>query len=363
MSENKEKDTTRVWLTTGTLVKNYVIDARIAASGMGEVYLAKERKSKRQVALKILPAPPHCNTEKLEALAEQMNQQTMPKHAGICETYEVGVTENGKLFIVSEYVRGHSLDTLLMAKTELDMEKVAKQIATALQAAHEAGRVHTDLKLSNIMLTASGKVKILDFGMTRYKQLWQEGSDTGLPKTEVQPSSVRHLAPEHVNGLALTPQTDLFSLGTVLYELLTGEAPFTGETPLKVCAAIVWNKPQPVLDTVAEAPPVLSACIGKLLEKDQTQRMPSAQALLSALRQPHLPEIPDGGPLSAKVFHARHAFQHIFVTDEGRMVFDFSRGFWHVLFSDGSNYIAIGLATLAAAYALFTFLTLIGLKH
>jgi serine/threonine protein kinase len=363
MGESKGKDQSRVWLTTGTLVRNYVIEARIAASGMGEVYLAKERQSKRQVALKILPAPPNCSGEKLAALAEQMNRQACPTHPSIAETYEIGVTENGKLFIASEYVSGHSLDTLLMAKANLDVEKIAEQIALALQAAHEAGRVHADLKMSNVMVTISGKVKLLDFGLTKYKQLWQTDGENNLPQTEVQPSSLRHCAPEHVNGLPCTPQTDLFSLGTILYELLTGIAPFTGETPLKVCAAIVWQKPQSILDLVAEAPPAFCSTIHRLLEKNQAQRLPSTQALLAELREPYLTELESRKHLGAKMFHAGLAMRNAFVTDEGRMVCDFSRGFWHVLFNDGSQYVAVTLATLMAAYALLTFLSLIGLKH
>ena len=137
------KEATRVWLTTGTMVRNYVIDARIAASGTGEVYLAKDRNSRRIVALKLLPAPPNCKAEQLEALAQQMSQQTMPRHSTICETYEVGVTEDGKLFVASEYISGHSLDELRLAGVSLDVEKIAKQIALALEAAHECGRLHT----------------------------------------------------------------------------------------------------------------------------------------------------------------------------------------------------------------------------
>ena len=143
MNGKNGQEATRAWLTTGTMVRHYVIDARVAASGTGEVYLAKDRNSRRTVALKLLPAPPHCKGKQLEALAQQMSQQAMPRHSAICETYEVGVTEDGKLFVASEYVNGQSLDTLMQADVSLDVEKIAKQIALALEAAHECGRLHT----------------------------------------------------------------------------------------------------------------------------------------------------------------------------------------------------------------------------
>lgn len=359
MSGANRNTAARVWLTTRTVVRNYVIDARLAASGTGEVYLAKDRTSKREVALKILPAPPHCKPAQLAALAQQMNSQSMPRHPFICETYEVDVTEDGKLFIASEYVSGQSLDVLLQARVSLDTEKIAEQIAVALQAAHEGGRLHTDLKFSNVMLTPSGNVKVLDFGLTKYRQLCQQNEADSEPLAGLQPSSVRHFAPEHVNGITYTAQTDLFSLGAMLYEMLAGVAPFIGETPLQVCAAIVWKKPQPLLELVHGAAPALCASIDKLIEKDQSRRTSSAQALLAELRQPLV-----DATLSAQnhVAQARQSIQSFFVTDDGQLVAGFGKGLCQFLCNDAAKYAVISMTVLGACYTLFSFLTLIGLK-
>ena len=354
MSEATGKNETRVWLTTGTLVRNYKIDARIAASGMGEIYLAINRSSKQVVALKILPAPPNCNAEQLEALAQQMNKQAMPSHPAICETYEVGVTETGKLFIASEYVSGHSLDALLHAKASLEVEKLAEQIAEALQAAHESGLIHTDLKMSNVMVTADGKVKLLDFGLLKYQQMWQRSEE------DQRPSSVRHLAPEQVNSRPLTPQADLFSLGAMLYELVTGVAPFAGETPLQVCAAIVWHKPQPMAELVDGVSAEFAESIATLLEKDPGERTPSAGAFLSEVREQLVRHTPPPKYFGTAMFQAGQRF---IGTEDGQMVAGFGKGALQFVFNDGAGWAVFGLATVAACYALVTFLAIIGIKH
>jgi serine/threonine protein kinase len=352
MSETKGN--TRVWLTAGTLVKNYKIDARLAASGIGEVYLAQERRSKRVVSFKILPAPLQYTQVQLEALAEKMNQQVMPSHPAICETYEIGVTENGKLFIASEYVHGQSLDTLVNAKAHLEVTSIAEQIAEALNVAHESGLVHADLKMSNVMLTANGKVKLLDFGMGKYRHLWERSEDEQLP------SGVRHLSPEHVNGRTLTPQSDLFSLGTILYELVTGVAPFSGETSLKVSAAIVWNQPTAMSELTDNVSAEFSASIFKLLGKDSSQRTVSAPALLAELKQLRVSQAPPPKHFPAAMWQAGQRFLG---SDDGQLVAGFGRGALHFVFNDGAGWVVFGLATLAACYALVSFLTLVGIKH
>lgn len=354
MSEAKGKNENRVWLTAGTLVRNYKIDARIAASGMGEIYRAVNRSSKQVVALKILPAPPHCKAEQLEALAQQMNQQALPSHPAICETYEVGVTETGKLFIATEYVIGQSLDTLLAAKSHLDVVKFAEQTAAALQAAHESGLIHGDLKMSNVMLTVDGKVKLLDLGLMKYQQLWQRSEE------DQRPSSVRHLAPEQVNARPVTPLSDLFSLGALLYELVTGVAPFAGETPLQVCAAIVWNKPQPIAELVDGVAAEFAESIATLLEKDPSQRPPSAAAFLSEVRQQLVRHTPPPKYFGTAMFQAGQRF---IGTEDGQMVAGFGKGALQFVFHDGAGWVVFGLSVLVACYALVSFLTLIGVKH
>ena len=352
MSEAKSE--TRIWLTAGTLVRNYKIDARIAASGIGEVYRAINRSSKQVVALKILPAPANCNAEQLAALALQMNRQVLPSHSAICEIYEVGVTEGGKLFVASEYVYGHSLDALLAAKAELDVEKFAEQMAVALQAAHQSGLIHADLKMSNVMLTADGKVKVLDFGLTKYKQLCQRNAE------DQKPSGVRHFSPEHVNDRTFTAQTDLFSLGAMLYEMVTGVAPFTGETPLKVCAAIVWNKPQPIAELTDSASAEFSQAIVKLLEKDPSERTASAEALLVALTEQRLSHTPPPKHFGAAMFQAGQRFMG---TEDGQVVAGFGKGALQFVFNDGAGWVVMGVSALVACYALASFMSLIGLNH
>jgi eukaryotic-like serine/threonine-protein kinase len=351
---SRAKSETRIWLTAGTLVRNYKIDARIAASGIGEIYRAINRSSKQVVALKILPAPPRCNVEQLEALALQMNRQVIPSHPAICEIYEVGVTEDGKLFVASEYVHGHSLDTFLAAKADFDVENFAEQMAVALQVAHESGLVHADLKMSNVMLTADGKVKVLDFGLTKYKQLCQRNAE------DQKPSGVRHFSPEHVNDRTLTAQTDLFSLGAMLYEMVTGVAPFTGETPLKVCAAIVWNKPQPIAELTDRASAEFGQSIAKLLEKDPNERTASAEALLAELMEQRVSLTPPPKHFGAAMFQAGQRFMG---SEDGQMVAGFGKGAFQFVFNDGAGWVVLAVSAVVACYALVSFMSLIGLKQ
>jgi serine/threonine-protein kinase len=355
-----EIETTREWLTAGTTVRNYVIGSRIAATGVGEVYLAKERATQREVALKLLPAPPHCSPVQLQALTRQISLQKPPQHPNICEIYEAGVTENGKLFVAAEYVKGQSLDEMLRAGATCDIAKIAQQTATALHAAHAAGRLHADLKLSNLLLTRGGNVKVLDFGLALFKRCWQPLGQNGLPPAHLNASALRHLSPEHVDGTPLTAQSDLFSLGTILYELLTGQAPFNGASPAEICTAIVTEKPYAITAYAPCADPLLCSGVFRLLEKNPHKRPNSAVAFLAGLQQARAQAAPKAR--IARAPQDKTASARPSPANDWRMVSDFGKGAWQVVFSSGLTFLIGGAALMAAGWSLLSFVSLIGAK-
>jgi serine/threonine protein kinase len=274
-------------LTNGQKLGHYEIISQLGSGGMGEVYLAHDSNLNRQVALKLLPAQFAADPERVSRFAREARAASGLNHPNIITIHAIA-EEGGKHFIATEYIAGETLRQLMNRSRLSPAEAVAivSQIASALAAAHRAGLIHRDIKPENIMIWPDGLTKVLDFGLA--KQLYREEPDSPIIETkladaglETDPDlligSLNYLSPEQVRREKLDPRTDLFSLGILLYEMLTGSRPFVGATVAEVCAAILSSEPEPVTE------PRLSKIVDRALAKERDLRYQTAAELLADL--------------------------------------------------------------------------------
>ena len=268
----------------GTNLGPYEIVSLLGAGGMGEVYRARDTRLGRDVALKTLPANVAADPSRRQRFELEARAVAALKHPNIVAVFDVGAAE-GVSYIVSELVEGESLHGAKFASRKaID---IAVQIAAGLAAAHDAGIIHRDLKPDNILLTASGLVKILDFGLAKISAIPAGGAagatETFLTPTEpgVVMGTASYMSPEQIRGLTADPRSDIFSLGLILYELLTGTRAFRHETSAETLTAILKQEPADLPETV---PAGLRQVIAHCIEKDPTNRFQSAKDLSFALR-------------------------------------------------------------------------------
>src|SRR5436190_4488843 len=276
----------------GQTIGHYKISEPIGTGGMGEVYLATDVIAGRKAALKLLPLRFTGDTGRLNRFQHEAHAVVALNHPNILTVYEIG-EDHSIHYIASELIEGETLrDRLTRGPMQLsEAVDVAIQVASALAAAHQTGIVHRDIKPENIMLRPDGYVKVLDFGIAKLAE--QEVPAT-MPKDEalllVETNlgsilgTVRYMSPEQASGGHVDKSTDIWSLGVVLYEMLTGHAPFTGDTPKEVMSAILEIEPPPLTRYIARDPAELQQIINKTLRKDRTERYRSAQDLLKALK-------------------------------------------------------------------------------
>ena len=274
-------------------IGHYKISKRIGAGGMGEVYLATDITAGRKAALKLLPARFTGNAERLTRFQQEARAVVGLNHPNILTVYEIG-EDRSTHYIASELIEGETLRQRLM-RGPMQLNEavdVAIQVATALAAAHEAGIVHRDIKPENIMLRPDGYVKVLDFGIAKLAEsAFAEATADGagsmtLAETNLGSiqGTVRYMSPEQACGAPIDKRTDIWSLGVVLYEMVTGHAPFTGETPKDVMTSILEKEPPPLTSYVAHTPAELQQIISKTLRKDREERYQSVHELLEALK-------------------------------------------------------------------------------
>ncbi len=277
----------------GYTIGHYKICESIGAGGMGEVYLATDTVAGRRAALKLLPLRFTGDAERLKRFEQEARAVVGLNHPNVVTVYEIG-EDNSIHYIASELIEGETLrDRLTRGSLQLsEALDVAIQIASALAAAHGAGIVHRDIKPENIMLRPDGYVKVLDFGIAK---LAEQELPTTIPRNEalllVETNlgsilgTVRYMSPEQARGGHVDKATDIWSLGVVLYEMVTGHAPFNGDTPKEVMSSILEKEPPPLTHYVARAPAELQQIVSKTLRKDRAQRYRSANDLLKALKE------------------------------------------------------------------------------
>jgi len=266
-------------VASGTRLGPYEITAPLGSGGMGEVYRAKDMRLERMVAVKILPAHLSSDPIRKQRFEREAKSISGLNHPHICVLYDVG-HQDGVDFLVMECVEGETLAKRL-EKGPLPVEQIVKygaQIADALDAAHRSGIVHRDLKPGNIMLTSTG-AKLLDFGLARptAPQVGTATLTTASPNSPVTEQGTivgtfQYMSPEQVEGKELDGRSDVFSLGAVLYEMLTGQRAFEGRSQISIASAILEGEPTPIRSLKPMTPPALDHAIRRCMVKDPEQR-------------------------------------------------------------------------------------------
>jgi eukaryotic-like serine/threonine-protein kinase len=279
-------------LTEGQRVGHYKIVALLGMGGMGEVYLAQDTKLGRQVALKILPASFSQEADHIRRFQQEARAISALNHPNIVTIFEIGEAA-GLSFIATEYVEGETLrlqisHRILSIPQALD---IAIQITGALAAAHQVGITHRDIKPENIMVRSDGYVKIVDFGLAKLSEHPAPVPASGVrtaPNVSTSPGIImgtaNYMSPEQARGQRVDARSDIFSLGIVLYEVMTGRLPFAGETTSDAIAAILKEEPPPLSKLRPDAPATLQQIVGKALRKDREDRYQSSKELFHDLQ-------------------------------------------------------------------------------
>lgn len=293
---------------TGQWLGNYQILSPIGAGGMGEVYLAEDTRLKRKVALKLLPTAFTQDAERLRRFEREAQLVSALNHPNILTIHDFGQTDaaSGRLhYIVMEFIEGVTLrERLTRGRLPLpEALSIVKQIAAALDRAHKAGIFHRDIKPENVMLRPDGLVKVLDFGLAKLSAKDEGGrmknekdADFQLPPSSfrLHPSRTasgmvmgtpRYMSPEQARGQNLDERTDVFSLGVVFYEMLTGEPAFAGASTAEVFAALLDKEPPPLRQFIPEVPGSLQEIINRMLGKEREQRYATIREVLADLAQ------------------------------------------------------------------------------
>src|SRR6184192_430934 len=279
-------------LLVGRTIGHYKLSKRIGTGGMGEVYLATDMTAGRKAALKLLPTRFTADAERLKRFQQEAHAVVGLNHPNILTIYEIG-EDHSTHYIASELIEGETLRQRLMrGRIEVgEAVDVAIQVASALAAAHETGIVHRDIKPENIMLRPDGYVKVLDFGIAKLAE--QEvpvtiPTDEALLLVETNLGSIvgtaRYMSPEQALGAPVDKRTDIWSLGVVLYEMVTGHEPFSGDTPRAVMTSILETEPPPLTSYITQIPAQIQQIISKTLRKDREEWYHSAHELLEALK-------------------------------------------------------------------------------
>jgi tetratricopeptide (TPR) repeat protein len=277
-------------LAAGTTLGPYRIIAPLGAGGMGEVYRARDTRLGRDVAIKVIPAELARDPERIRRFEQEARAAGALSHPNVCAIFDLGVHE-GAPFVVMELLEGQSLRARLdagpiPARKAIDY---AAQAAHGLAAAHEKGTVHRDLKPENLFLTKDGRVKVLDFGLAKLTRpegpaaAGEEPVSIAATETGAILGTVGYMAPEQVLGQPADARSDLFALGAILYELLTGKRAFHGATYVETLHAIINQEPAPLSASGREIPPGLEPIARRCLEKKPAERFQSASDLAFAL--------------------------------------------------------------------------------
>jgi serine/threonine protein kinase/TolB-like protein/Flp pilus assembly protein TadD len=282
----------------GQTISRYRILSKIGAGGMGEVYMAEDERLGRKLALKILPEQFTQDEDRVRRFEQEARAASALNHPNIITIYEIGKinTGTGDLhFIATEFIEGETLRERSLSR-KLDLSEaleIAIQCCNALQAAHKAGIAHRDIKPENIMLRPDGYIKILDFGLAKLtEQIPAETEGLEAPaksvietKPGIVMGTIDYMSPEQARGQRIDGRTDIFSLGVVLYEMVSGRRPFTGATISDIIAALLVSEPKRLSQHLPNAPVELERIVTRMLAKDREARYQSAQEVLNDLKR------------------------------------------------------------------------------
>jgi len=260
----------------------YVIEREIGSGGMGTVYLARRENAEERVALKVLPASLARESGFVARFQREVSALEKLKNPHVVELYDSGVDDNDLYYYAMEYIAGTTLADHVRNTGRIEWREaidIAVQVCSALKAAHDAGVIHRDLKPSNLLITDGGQVKLTDFGVA------QVFAGTRLTKTGGVIGTVEYMSPEQAKGGRVTKQSDLYSLGAVLYAMLTGRPPFTGKTTLEVIQKHQHGRFDTPRRYVPDLPIWLDDLVCQLLEKEPEKRPPDAFVLSRRLQE------------------------------------------------------------------------------
>lgn len=263
-----------------TLDHRYTILERIGGGGMADVYRAHDKLLDRSVAVKVLRAQFTDDEEFVSRFRREAQAAARLSHPNIVNIYDVGRDEEA-YYIVMEYISGETLKERIQREGPLPVEaavRIALEIAEALEHAHQNNIVHCDIKSHNILTTRSGRVKVTDFGIARAV------TSATMTQTGTIIGSVHYFSPEQAKGGAVSAKSDIYSLGVVMYEMLTGVLPFTGETPISIALKQLQEDPQPPRELNSEIPPLVEAIVLKSMAKNPEQRFFDVGEMIADLR-------------------------------------------------------------------------------
>jgi serine/threonine-protein kinase len=258
----------------------YTILERIGGGGMAEVYRAHDKLLDRFVAVKMLRSQFTNDDEFVTRFRQEAQAAAKLSHPNIVNIYDVG-REGDFYYITMEYIQGQTLKELISSKGKLPVDtavRIALEIAEALENAHQNNIVHCDIKPHNILMTNAGRVKVTDFGIARAV------TSATMTQTGTVLGSVHYFSPEQAKGSAVSTKSDIYSLGVVLYEMLTGKVPFDGETPISIALKHIQEEPQPPRELSDSIPPLLEATILKAMSKDPAARFNDISAMIADLK-------------------------------------------------------------------------------
>ena len=262
----------------------YEVHKRIGRGGMADVFSARDLLLDRQVAMKVLFPEFAVDENFVERFRREAQSAANLSHPNIVSVYDWGKFE-GTYFIAMEEVQGQTLADVLKANKQLTAKQageIAGEVAAALGFAHDGGLAHRDIKPANILIGSNGQVKVADFGIARAMNAPTEDNLTQVGSVM---GTATYFSPEQAQGAQPDPRSDLYSLGIVMYEMVSGKPPFSGENPVSIAYKQVHDAPQPLVQLIADVPRPFEAIVAKLLAKDPKLRYPSANALRDDLRR------------------------------------------------------------------------------
>ncbi len=265
---------------TGKTFGDFHVLRRLGQGGMGQVYLAEQISLKRKVALKILRPELAANSTSLQRFKAEAEAVARATHANIVQIYAIGEV-SGLNFMALEYVEGRNLREYLEKKGPPEVLialSILRQVAAALQRAHELGLIHRDIKPENVLLTRKGEVKVADFGLSRC--FAEDVPRLNLTQSGVTMGTPLYMSPEQVEGKPVDVRTDIYSLGVTCYHMLSGQPPFRGQTPFEVALQHVQKEPQPLPEIRPDLPAELCALVHKMMAKAPADRLQTCRDIL-----------------------------------------------------------------------------------